>query len=501
MTDEADPDNVSKDAAQIATGGSIVFAAGLVDRALRLVVTWLLSGALGVAVFGSYTFAVTVVSVVTVFSPLGLDFGAVFFGAQHKKNKKEAKRKGLVISGASLCLVSGIVTATLLWCLAPILFENPVPIQLIAPAILFWTPLLFVVGLLRSVKDMRGNALSLQLSLPFCMCIGAILVTFLDLSIEWAIGFFCTSLLVALVVGIIQAWKHFSPMLRNKGLKAEYETGKILRYSFPQGLAAMVFRLNVWMDILMMGYLSEPSEIGLYKIAASIALIAGLPINALTTIFNPFISELVGSNQLKKLNELLKITTRWLLTISLPVIMVLMLLPDVILGLFDEEYGQSKIPLQILLGGQVVWVACALAMRLIPMSGHTTLNLINGIVAAVLNFALNFWLIPLYGSIGAAAATSITLAAWSLWRLIEIWWLLKCFPFSKSSFILLLYSIGGTTGLHFLLMDQGLPYRIIGVCVFIFVFFLIAYTVPREEADEVIGNKIRKVARRFRRRK
>ena len=68
---------------KIASGGGIVLVASLVDRAVRFAVTWLLSTSLGAGDFGVYTHAVTVVTVITVLSPLGLNSGAVYFGAQY----------------------------------------------------------------------------------------------------------------------------------------------------------------------------------------------------------------------------------------------------------------------------------------------------------------------------------------------------------------------------------------------------------------------------------
>ena len=44
---------------------------------------------------------------------------------------------------------------------------------------------------------------------------------------------------------------------------------------------------------------------------------------------------------------------------------------------FDEAYAPSRYPLEILVVGQLVWSACSIAMRLIPMSGYALLDLIN----------------------------------------------------------------------------------------------------------------------------
>ena len=71
------------------SGGGIVLVASLVDQAVRFAVTWLLSTSLGAGDFGVYTHAVTVVTVITVLSPLGLNSGAVYFGAQYAKPKKK----------------------------------------------------------------------------------------------------------------------------------------------------------------------------------------------------------------------------------------------------------------------------------------------------------------------------------------------------------------------------------------------------------------------------
>ena len=56
----------------------------------------------------------------------------------------------------------------------------------------------------------------------------------------------------------------------------------------------MVFRLTVWMDILMMGYYSTDEQLGIYRIASALAMIGGIQLQALTSIFNPIIAR-IGS--------------------------------------------------------------------------------------------------------------------------------------------------------------------------------------------------------------
>ena len=116
-------------------------------------------------------------------------------------------------------------------------------------------------------------------------------------------------------------------MPKAASFKADFRLGELLRYSVPQALSSMVAQMNLWMDILMMGYLTSDSEIGTYKIVAALVAISGMPITALITIFNPIIAEKVEAKELTELNLLLKRVTRWVVTGSMPLLMLLYLLP------------------------------------------------------------------------------------------------------------------------------------------------------------------------------
>ena len=133
---------------KIASGGGIVLIASLIDRIIRFAVTWLLSTSLGAGDFGVYTHAVTIVTVITVLSPLGLNSGAVYFGAQYAKPSKKESEKA---SFFSVLLPQQSVASYLLLVFGswlPLLFDDPEPFRWIAPTIAIWTPLMFCVGLL-----------------------------------------------------------------------------------------------------------------------------------------------------------------------------------------------------------------------------------------------------------------------------------------------------------------------------------------------------------------
>ena len=51
---------------------------------------------------------------------------------------------------------------------------------------------------------------------------------------------------------------------------------------------------------LMLGWLASSTDVGIYRIVVSLAMICSLPIHAIITIFNPIIVELVNKHDYEK---------------------------------------------------------------------------------------------------------------------------------------------------------------------------------------------------------
>ena len=89
------------------------------------------------------------------------------------------------------------------------------------------------------------------------------------------------------------------------------------------------------------------------------------------------------------------------------------------------------------------------------MSGHTKLTLANNISAAIINVILNVLLIPKYGIIGAAVATTTAIAIRNIASVIEIRFILNASPFSTTLIKLFLFVI--VCGVSVLLLRNNLP--------------------------------------------
>jgi O-antigen/teichoic acid export membrane protein len=493
----ADSGAVSREAALIASGGGIVFAGSLIDKALRLLIGLFLSRMFGAAAYGVYVYVVKVITIIAVAAPMGLDISMVFFGARFRRSGDLDKLKGTFILGFAMTSASAVLLMLAAYAaISTGVLGRPEyreSLLILTPVVAIMPVMLFLVSCLRSFRDMRSNALAFQIVLPGSLLIGLLVsVGLLGGGVDAALRIFVLSQLLGLITAAALMWRHYGPLIQDRSLIARFSPLRQLSYSIPQGLMGIVFRLNTWMDVLMLGWLSTDREVGLYSIAASLALLGVLPAVSLNTMFNPVISELVQARELVQLNRLLQIITRWLLLICLPFFSILLLVPDGILLIYGADFEQSRTPLLVLVLGQIIWVTFAPTMRIIPMSGHSLLNLINGLVALVLSLGLNYLLIPRYGGTGAAVGTAITLGAWSLWRLVEVYHLFRCFPFSRRTML-----VGGVCSTVvgsavWLTLDSPLSVRLIVVAVFLPAYAAFAYAFGRSPDDALVTARLRK---------
>ena len=100
---------------------------------------------------------------------------------------------------------------------------------------------------------------------------------------------------------------------------------------------------------------------------------------------------------------------------SLAVAAGLLVFGEPLLRLFGAPFVAVRLPLAVLVGGQLVNAAAGPVGYLLAMTGHQDDNARVFAVSALLNLGLNALLIPAFGLIGAASATALTMAVWNLW--------------------------------------------------------------------------------------
>jgi len=181
----------------------------------------------------------------------------------------------------------------------------------------------------------------------------------------------------------------------------------LLSQSWPLILSAVMVTLYMQIDILMLKSFTGSTEAGIYSAAARISEAwYFIPIAIVTSVFPAIIHarKTDPARYQKRLQNLYDL----LVIISLPVALVVSLGADTFIQvLYGDKFDGAGIMLSIhIWSGIFVFLGSASGQYLLA-EGFTVISLYRTALGAMVNIALNLWLIPLYGGLGASIATLI----------------------------------------------------------------------------------------------
>ncbi|MBZ5645623.1 MAG: oligosaccharide flippase family protein [Acidobacteriia bacterium] len=186
----------------------------------------------------------------------------------------------------------------------------------------------------------------------------------------------------------------------------------ILKPAFTIGFSLALGLLNYNFDAVLLGFLRGAAFVAWYNAAYKLLLVGvGVAITYFTGLF-PALSRLYVENR-EGFRLLVRRTAEiWLLFVVPLVVGGTFLADPVIRLLYGTAYASSVGPFRILL-----WSAALVILRFVYMdslraTGHQALDLRCAITSASLNVTLNILLIPRFGMIGAATATTFADAIW-----------------------------------------------------------------------------------------
>ncbi|WP_375485158.1 flippase [uncultured Jatrophihabitans sp.] len=206
----------------------------------------------------------------------------------------------------------------------------------------------------------------------------------------------------------------------------------VLRFSTASWGTVLASVGLVWADTLILGVLSTTQQVGIYTIATRIVNLAVFVMVPLNASLAPQFAHLLHLGEPGPLRHAYTTTTRWMLSLSLPAFVLLLVFPGDLLHLFGHEYESAVWVTVILAVGQLLNAATGPCGNLQNMSGHVRLNMTNNLVTLALNVGLNVALIPPFGIKGAAVAWSVSLAVVNIARVVENRLLFGVLPFDRS---------------------------------------------------------------------
>lgn len=192
----------------------------------------------------------------------------------------------------------------------------------------------------------------------------------------------------------------------------KYKNYNIKKHFKPIGImfgTALSISIYVNLDKVMLGLISGDRSVGLYTASNRIIRIILSIVTSLGTVLLPRMSYYVKNNKDDEINTLIKKSIDFILLISIPsVIGIIMLAKPIILLFVGNDYIESVLTIKIL---SPIIIAIALSnligIQILVSQGKEKMTLFSTIIGAIINFLLNLILIPKFQQNGAAIATLI----------------------------------------------------------------------------------------------
>ena len=270
--------------------------------------------------------------------------------------------------------------------------------------------------LMQSLKRMRNNAIitniqnisKLVLLTVFYFYIGANLFV---ITVSFVLSYILAVL--ASLVFALPAIKELFGESTGKTISYRNLLKEILTFGIAITASSSFWTLLSSSDKIMLAYLL-PFEIStytvaVYTVATSLSFLILLFPSAISSIFFPLASQLYGEKRLDDVKKICDTSMRWILFVTVPFAMVFIIFSSDLLGMFyGDEYRLGAVTMMLFTFGLLIRSLSYIPASILASMRLVRVELIVAVVTFIINIALNFILIPIFGMDGAAFASFVS---------------------------------------------------------------------------------------------
>jgi O-antigen/teichoic acid export membrane protein len=297
---------------------------------------------------------------------------------------------------------------------------------------------------------------------------------------------------LALVVTMLYAFSIKRPKFQ---FEVPSNTKDVLIYTFYIILSGSVANLLLDGDKMILNQYMNIENIAYYSVATYIALVISVPSRSMHQIVYPITAKLMHENKHDEMNILYKKTSINLQMVGGYVMLGIFVNINKLYEMVPPEYA----------GGIMVVFMIGLSKYFDLILGNNNAIIFNtkyyrmvlflGVLLVVLTIGLNMIFIPIYGIIGSAFATLLSITLYSLAKLLFVVKKLDLYPFTKQT----VYSMGLTFVLFVAFYYWDFPFNplvsiILKSILLTIVYFYLNYKfVISTEINEVIDKTLKKL--------
>ncbi len=456
---------------QIARGVGVgSFGQGM-GRVLGFAIQIVLARMLGPSLFGAYVLGTIVVNLANVLSQLGMDNGVVRWVAHHRASGDDARVKGTIVQALLLTFVLSVLLAAAMFFSAGFLavrvFDKPfmeTMLKAFSFAVPFFTAMSMSLWATQGFKVVKHSVYVQQVVQPL-VNLGLVAGFYLlGAPVLGAVGAYVASMVVGSVLGLRYLRRVF-PKITDRRLQSVFETRNLFRVSGPMTVATFMRQLNTWTSTLVVGAFLTTSAVGIYNSAARTAILASVVVIAFNGIFSPIIADLYRRGLMEDLDRTYKDISRWMFTANLVFFFATIVLAKDVMSVFGPRFVSGWPVLVIVAGAQLFSASVGSTGRVLAMTDRQRTVMYATMGTVVLNAALNFLLVPVYGIVGSAVATALAMMAVNAATLVAVRRSLGLWPYTSQYLKPVLAGVVAVLAAYLFRLVLPLPVGIVAVFV------------------------------------
>jgi O-antigen/teichoic acid export membrane protein len=420
----------------LAKGAGIVTIGMVLSKFITYAYRAVIARYLGPEAYGQLALGLTVLGISSIITMIGMPEGLKKFIPEAKNHKEE---RSYVLSAFLLTIPISIIVTTLIFVssgfIATEVFNTNSPeslksiIQILAFVPIFNALSNVSTATTQAKKFAKYRVITNQIFQNIVQLATTIIFIslgygILGAAIGWLLGAVLSSFLAFYYLE-----KKAVSVLTLKGYIPKNR--EMLKFSLPLLMTGVMGTILGWTDTFFIGYFMNDSQVGFYNAALPTAAIMLIPLQALGALALPSLSE-ESQKSRKEVSSVLKTLTRWTITVTFPAFILMALFSKEMLRLlFGTQYTVAASSLIILSVGYLFNTSTGHLGEVVKTYSRTDLLFKNTVAKFVINIPLNIFLIPKFGIIGAAGATSLSMILVNSLLVLEVHYFLNINPFSR----------------------------------------------------------------------
>jgi O-antigen/teichoic acid export membrane protein len=416
--------------------GAVLVLKGL-GVALAFLANLAVARLLGADGAGAYYFALAIATLTATVAVFGQDMCVVRFCAAHRA------RHGIGPAAAVLRRSLGIVTLTsvalagaMALVLTGLAAADPPYARLLRPATVMCLAVVpFALGLvateaLRALGRVRVSQLMVMVVTP-----AALLLLIAPLAAAYgvygAVAAYIGSQAVVAGVALWMAWRAYRAPGAGVGVgvgadlgapasPAEVEAPRLLKVGASFVVVALLQQLISALPTTVLGFVATPAEVGTFSVALRLAMLISMVAVVMKAVVAPRISVLHATGDRAALWRLLRQSVSGTAAFGALAFIGMLVFAGPLLHLFGPEFVAAKSILLVLAAAQVFVTGTALGAQALAMTGAEGMLRNGYVMAAAVLVLATVGLVPVYGGMGAAVATALTVVLRNWWLCREV---------------------------------------------------------------------------------